>query len=390
MDWMHTLCRFLPTPCLLAVLLASGVQAQVSFCPMGTTVAGEPIIPDALSANGLVVAGRALGASTATTSGDRPVLWTASGGVQELAPVFGLQRPYVRAISGDGSTIAVDGDGHAYTWSAAHGRREFLPLSGDVDVLMQGMSHDGSIVQGASYRLGRGYHSVIWRPDGTSTDLSTTANPSVGPVGEVQPWGLSADGSVATGWYNPSNSPGSAPYRWTPSGGMVPLPMLGQLYGAAAGISPDGNVCVGYSSGPGGASAVRWIGDSMVEDLGSFPGADLSIAFLASTGGEVIVGEYDGPAASFRPWIWTRSTGMLDLSAFLSSSGVDLTGWSLIASPRGLSADGNTLVGIGTHEYAPGLFRTEGWMATIPSPAPWMLFGAAAICSRAVRRPIRS
>ena len=54
---------------------------------------------------------------------------------------------------------------------------------------------------------------------------------------------------------------------------------------------------------------------------------------------------------------------MVDLSALLPTLGVDLTGWTL-ANASAITPDGRTIIGFGHHNG-----HTEGWIATIPSPA---------------------
>ena len=60
---------------------------------------------------------------------------------------------------------------------------------------------------------------------------------------------------------------------------------------------------------------------------------------------DVIVGDAVTPQGP-RAWIWTPTTGVQDLNTFLSSRGVNLTGWTLTRAD-GLSENGDFIVGRG-------------------------------------------
>jgi len=55
--------------------------------------------------------------------------------------------------------------------------------------------------------------------------------------------------------------------------------------------------------------------------------------------------------------MWTSTLGLVDLNSYLPSIGISLMGWAL-TDAMGVSADGRTIVGFGTH-----LGRTEAWIA---------------------------
>jgi len=62
--------------------------------------------------------------------------------------------------------------------------------------------------------------------------------------------------------------------------------------------------------------------------------------------------------------MWTPSLGMVDLNIYLASLQLDLTGWTLTTA-NGVSADGRTIVGTGTHNG-----QTEAWVAQWSSSTP--------------------
>jgi uncharacterized membrane protein len=169
-------------------------------------------------------------------------------------------------------------------------------------------------------------------------------------------------------------------FRWTASDGM--LHSLGDLAGGyfnsrAFGVSRDGKVAVGESESGAGIDAIRYAGS--MESLGDFD----ATAFAASRDGSVIVG-----GAVFRAghaqeaFVWDASDGLRRLADVLSGTPA-LAHWTL-GPARGVSADGNTLVGWGTDPAG----HTQAWLAQLPEPDAALLQGGAlgALALLAARR----
>jgi uncharacterized membrane protein len=172
---------------------------------------------------------------------------------------------------------------------------------------------------------------------------------------------------------------------------MVALPVpAGRTGSTASGISADGNVIVGTvatrGEGPE-AGAFRW-----TEDQGSVELDDLfevwrySEAYATSADGSVIVGravDQNGEDAAF---IWDAVHGMRNLQDVLTNDfGFDLSDWHLSAA-YDVSADGRTIVGIGTRIDA---YHGEAWVAVIPEPSTFLIASMAALgifCHRHARR----
>ena len=98
--------------------------------------------------------------------------------------------------------------------------------------------------------------------------------------------------------------------------------------------------------------------------LGDLPGGTFSShASGVSADGSVVVGN-GHTALGSEAFIWDAVKGMQNLQEVLGSQlGLDLTGWRL-GLARGISADGQTIVGWGTN---PDGF-TEAFIAVIPRP----------------------
>ncbi len=296
------------------------------------TAPGDPFFASsayAVSADGSVVVG--LGYSQ-TRPYSEAFRWTASGGVQGLGgfpPVFAGSRAY-------------------------------------------GMSADGSVIVGESPST-TDMEAFRWTKEEGMVGLGRTRSTA---------YGVSAEGSVIVGESRSATAQDHEAFRWTEADGMVGLGFLEPVepifaYSGATAISADGSVIVGYSASPlpvPAAEAFRWE-DGVMTGLGVG-----GFAWAVSADGSVIVGENRISDCAF---MWDAKYGTRDLKDVLvNECGVDLTGWTLI-SARGVSADGLTIVGYGTNSAG----FTEGWIATIPEPATFLLLSLGALALLKKRRP---
>jgi probable HAF family extracellular repeat protein len=138
-------------------------------------------------------------------------------------------------------------------------------------------------------------------------------------------------------------------FRWTEAGGMVGLGSLagGAFYSIAYGVNSDGSVVVGQSNSANGWEAFRWTEAGGMVGLGDLAGGVFySIAYGVNSDGSVVVGQ-SGSANGWEAFRWTQSSGMQSLGEWLADDGFTLTGWSGTTA-KGVSSDGNTIVGTGT------------------------------------------
>jgi probable HAF family extracellular repeat protein len=145
----------------------------------------------------------------------------------------------------------------------------------------------------------------------------------------------------------------------------------GAFSSAANAVSADGSVIVGSSESASGTStgtqAFRWTSDGGMVGLGDLPGGVfLSAAFGVSADGSVAVGQ--GTSASgTEAFIWDAPNGIRRIrDVLLPEVGAALDGWNLQVA-RGISADGRTVVGVGTNPNGDG----EGWLAYLPDEIYW-------------------
>lgn len=165
-------------------------------------------------------------------------------------------------------------------------------------------------------------------------------------------YGVNADGSVIVGVF------GGNAFRWTSSDGTTPqlLGDFGGNAGTAYATSADGSVVVGTAAVNNVASRpFRWTAGTGL--VGLCPAQVFASAYAVSADGSVVVGQTGNNGRAFR---WTAATGCQTIQDLLTTAGVNLSGWNLTEAV-GISADGSTIVGIGSNGVT-----SEAWIARLP------------------------
>ncbi|MEX2142253.1 MAG: hypothetical protein WD894_23495 [Pirellulales bacterium] len=243
----------------------------------------------------------------------------------------------------------------------------------------------GDFAGGYPFPIGRAFdvsadgRTVVGHGDTAIGELAFRWTPETGMVGlggiDSRAHGVSADGTVAVGYTTGANSLPHA-VRWSAQTGMLALPRPnGTESSEAHAVSADGVVVVGVNvfasrfDRRARAQAFRWTANEGLVLLDDLPGSRVySIAYDVSADGSVIVGSGDTLRAdgsdTLGAFYWTQERGMVDLYDLLVSQGVtNLEGWRL-SEVRGVSADGLTVVGTGVHDG-----RIEAFVATVPEPS---------------------
>lgn len=227
------------------------------------------------------------------------------------------------------------------------------------------VSADGSVIAGTT----TGRNGYVW----DSGDVTFIGD----GVLKVFPRGMNSDGTVVVGEIE------NQAFRWSQNT-IEPLGFLdgGSSFSIAWSASSDGQVIVGGSDSqplagfPNSEQAFLWTEEDGMVGLGFIPGGSLqSMARDVSADGSIIVGDSGGDT-----FIWDKDNGMRSLKSVLEGQhGLDLTGWELDRA-IGISDDGMTIVGDGKNP----LGAVEGWIATIPEPATFslLLLGVLALQKR--------
>jgi probable HAF family extracellular repeat protein len=244
-----------------------------------------------------------------------------------------------------------------------------------------GISADGSVVVGRGIGTS-GNEAFRWTSGGGMVGLGDLPGGGIGSAA----FDTSADGSAVVGYGNGAS--GTEAFRWTSGGGMVGLGDLagGAFFSFANGVSADGSVVVGHGTNAASSSeAFRWTSGGGMVGLGDLAGGTFnSRAQGVSADGSVVVG-FGTSASGSVAFIWDAVNGMRSLQDVLVNDyGLDLTGW-LLGSAVGISADGTSIVGYGTHNG-----QTEAWLAVLPEPGTGVLVGVTGLLGLVGRRSRRA
>jgi probable HAF family extracellular repeat protein len=334
-------------------LNVSRADAQVSFSKINAP--GFQV--SNVSYDGSVVAGYVSGISPALQA----ATWTASGGIN-LLKFANTNNVFSNGIiSADGSTYVgywTSSPGsleRAMRWTSATGIVDFGQPQG-TDSVSNAVTPDGSIIVGhysslsgsAGFRWSKATGFVTPFPSNVTNGYSLT--------------GISSNGSVVTG----IRYPGPVAYIWSSGTGVVDVGDLpgGTTYSTSSAISADGGIVVGESDGTNGHEAFRWTAATGIVGLGTSDGRQSSATGI-SADGSIIVGTTSVNNNSSGAFIWSQSTGMLDLKTYLLQHGVSsVSAWNL--GSAAISGDGRVLVGSGYNTAESSL---EYWIATIDAPS---------------------
>lgn len=210
------------------------------------------------------------------------------------------------------------------------------------------VSADGSVTAGSYRYSGGGTAGVRWSPAGEER-----------PTGFDQVTAVSADGSTYAGYREAEHR--TAVY-FSPTTGLIDI---GTLAGAehpgssSTGVSPDGELALGFSFSARGQEAFEWTALGGLRPLPALEsGRTVSTAYAATADRSSIVGFCDDGEGHRHAVRWVRVG-----STFIIQRLEDLPGGRIDCSAHAITPDGSIIVGYGSAEDA--TFATV-WIGTLP------------------------
>jgi probable HAF family extracellular repeat protein len=216
------------------------------------------------------------------------------------------------------------------------------------------ISGDGNTVVGNAWKSGGYTHAVAWNPTEGIIDLGTLFAGRSSRANAVN-----NDASVVVGWQDFNGPWKSAVWRKNPAGGYFPNEYIlldpngnpndeyNQM-GECTAVSGDGNWIGGAGDFANDGNAWIWSQSTGVIDLGTLSPGGRSYVAALSDNGSIAVGRIQvGPWDPEIPFIWTQASGMQNLNDYAHNVLGIATGNKLIYSANCMSANGDYIVGYG-------------------------------------------
>ena len=371
--------------------LNAGVSALFFIIAAATTFSDSPVfygigqlpggaknseIRDAiLASSGIFAVGNAQ-QNPASAQSDEAVIWTPTGGLQELpslnavaVPTTGRLETAAQISTGTNviaariSTDATGNDVLPALYNADGTLNVIIGLPAGVKYgAANGVAANGKTVFGFEIDSAGNLQGFVWTLASGVVQLPEIAGySSLLPA----PRGCSNDGSVDVGAAATASGvmygPGSAAFEFNTSSGISLLPLAtGGTWAGAAAIDPSGTYVLGCGDTPANpkGEVLLWT-SSGVTPLG-VPLAEAATGMQESFGGVTRDGAVVVAPGVLGSYLH-NSYGWFDLQAALTDGGADLTGWTVL-NVLGMNSDGTLVFGQGQH--GGGL---EGFVAQLPS-----------------------
>jgi uncharacterized membrane protein len=353
-----------PAALLLCPIILLGVTEPSSAVGTLTTLSaldsGTSSTPYVLSANGSIVVG-----SSFSGSAQVGTVWSGSGYGTRSFVGRSVDHSEVTGVSASGAVIA----GIATVSGTVGG---FVKVSGGSLQVIDGtvdaptkyrVSGDGQTVVGYYQPVANSPVPARWK-QATGMQVLSGLESRLGVSGCV-----SANGTAVGGYLVIGNFSNEEAFVWSESGGPTTLPKLHSNLPTsyASDMSSDGLTLVGSGRATSSIDeAVRWRntgGVWSVQPLGFLSGSTFGFATAISGDGTLIGGacgsDEGAPEVGF---LWTQAGGMVTISQYASSFGIDVSGWQF-QRVMDISADGSTLCCV-------GLLNNTAYGVVITVPAP--------------------
>jgi probable HAF family extracellular repeat protein len=307
------------------------------------------------SATGVSLDGTVVYGNAADASGNTLAARWSGGGVQSLGSLGGAWSVMHHGTRGGrmlvGSSENAQGQLRAVVWTETRGITDLNQRYSSLLTAGSFLEDARFVSETRRFVVGRGYNAQRQRYEPFVLDMGAEWLGTLRWLGT-----LGGHASMATGVSDNGVVVGSSQdatgrwraFRWTQTGGMQALGVLGALIGSyATGVSNDGNRVSGYcTDGAGRTFAFLWQNGQM-QTLPTLIGAGNSMATAVS--GNAVVGTTRNGSGRWQAVLWNA----LNLPASLGNLG----GRDCYATA--LSADGGTAVGYGAD--ASGNLRAFRW-----------------------------
>ncbi len=305
--------------------------------------------------------------SPGTVYTPHPTRWSAGSGTpQALGEPAGGGGGEPFRCSDDGQTVVGRWmpDANTNTPALWGPTGSFTALQGPGSVsVANGVSADGSIVTGWS-STAQGRWLLRWQ--------NATPTQTFGPSFVSGP--CSPDGSTALG-INYLGGTSAALAQWNTGGGpngsiqtLAQFPAPWSNIGAPTAMTPAADAAVGLAA-MGGGTTQSWIWrNGQLSAMGVLAGYVQMNALSITANANLVVGsgifQVQPGLFQFNAAVWTPSLGWQTFSDYLSARGISFPGWTFTRI-RSVSADGLTFAGGGVTPQGDG----RGFVITIPSPS---------------------
>jgi probable HAF family extracellular repeat protein len=328
---------------LIPIAISAAAAAQPQLTPLGRAGFTNSYAT-AISADGSVVAGF-------FDPGPDAFVWTAANGMTIIPGAVGTWSTVPYAVS---SNAIVAGESRfinqtrTFRWTADAGSQDLGSFTPNAPAHAWAISDDGQVVVGSS-GLGVAIGAFRWTDATGMVDLN---------IPESFALAANTDATIIAGNFNPPTAPGTNLFRWTQTG-VEDLGTVGTNDTYPYFISPDGSIIVGATYETELFRAFRWTAGDGIQLLDLPAPAVSAAAQDASDDTSLIVGYWIDFEYEARGAVWT-SAGASDLLAYLQSlNTIGLDAW-IIRNAIGVSGDGSTIIGTGSHNGVDEAFIVTG------------------------------
>lgn len=336
----------------------------------GAVSLGEPPDTDSggpsfVSKDGKVIAGVVKRMKADTSQ----FIWTETGGFQLLDSALGWPaNGEIVAISEDGTTLLAETMGveprQIYRWTIETGAESLVALPGlpscsfgrgvaDLTTLF-GTCFDPTdyVTPGVAFRWTAADGMVRLTEQGT------------GVACQMRVISIAANGASAIGTARCGTDAEQHWAKWSAAAGVTLLAEEAPPF-EISGVSEDATVLFGTFSDGGNPNgrAFTWDGGPAIAELAGLATTDSTWIFDSNAGGTIFAGQSGVPNYPGTAVLWDAS-GIVDVGAELTASGVSLEGVELQGAARVASRDGVTLVqGVANSRESRGV-----WFAWLSTP----------------------